>query len=84
MITVKPNKHNGGKMKKKIIIIAIDEKMAEGYKKDIDNFFEYTIEVEAMSIEKYELEKEIITDLILISSYSIFRLVKQYAPADCK
>ena len=71
-------------MKKKIIIIAIDEKMAEGYKKDIDNFFEYTIEVEAMSIEKYELEKEIITDLILISSYSIFRLVKQYAPADCE
>ena len=71
-------------MKKRIIIIAIDEKMAEGYKKDIDNFFEYTIEVEAMSIEKYELEKEIITDLILISSYSIFRLVKQYAPADCE
>ncbi len=71
-------------MKKKITIIAVVENIAEGYKKDIDNFFEGTIEVEAMSIEKYKLKKIYITDLILISTYSIFRIVKQYAPADCE
>ena len=71
-------------MKKRITIIAIDEKMAEGYKKDIRNFFEDTIVVEASSIDKIEQEKKIETDLILISANSIFRLVKPYAPVDCE
>lgn len=71
-------------MKKRITIIAIDEKMAEGYKKDISNFFEDTIEVEASSIDKIEHDKKIETDLILISANSIFRLVKPYALVDCE
>lgn len=69
-------------MKKRITIIAIGEKMAEGYKKDISNFFEDTIEVEASSIDKIEHDKKIETDLILISANSIFRLVKPYALVD--
>lgn len=71
-------------MKKRITIIAIGEKMAEGYKKDISNFFEDTIEVEASSIDKIEHDKKIETDLILISANSIFRLVKPYALVDCE
>ena len=71
-------------MKKRITIIAIDEKLAEGYKNDISNFFEDTIEVEASSIDKIVQDKKIETDLILISANSIFRLVKPYAPMDCE
>lgn len=69
---------------KKLTIIAIDQKIADGYKEDIENFFEETLEVEAMSLERNAISKKIETDIILISTYSIFRLVKQYAPKDCE
>lgn len=72
-------------MKKiKLTIVSVDKKIAEGYKKDIENFFNGTIEIEVSSIEKHEIINEIDADLILISTYSIFRLVKQYAPKDCE
>lgn len=70
--------------KKKVTIITVDDKLADAYKSDIENFFGGDIEIESRSINNCSNNRMIETDLILISTYSIFVIAKKYASRNCE
>lgn len=70
--------------KKKLAVAAINRNTADFYKEQIRSLFQDGIEVESYCFEDRSIEKGIIADLVLISTYSIFEAVKRHVKSRCQ
>lgn len=69
---------------KRLAVAAINRNTADFYKEQIRSLFQDGIEVEAYCFEDRSIEKGIIADLVLISTYSIFEAVKRHVKSKCQ
>jgi transcriptional regulator with PAS, ATPase and Fis domain len=67
-----------------LAVAAINKNTADFYKEQIRRLFQEGIEVQAYCFEDRSIEKGIIADLVLISTYSIFEAVKRHVKSRCE